>query len=203
LDHQDDLTDNYLNFNKNASLKARLFNKNSQLIISSLNSSSNGDINFSDILGTKDDFLNQVLNDNQSKNDNNNLIQNSNSFFGSKLISNNGNNINESFLNMNNNDNIINKSNINNISHRSSIFQDKATAVNAGDYNILKSSFNRNTSNNFSLLNNINNDQGSTISQYSKSSSIFGDENNSAYVEDLNYNFINAGKKFFIYYYII
>ena len=201
--HDEDTTDNYLNFNKNASLKARLFNKNSQLIISSLNNASKGNINnYSDILGTKDDFLNQILNSDQNNNFNNNHTKShANSVIGSKIFNNNignaksnttnfgnsntlfNNNINNNF-----NDNIT--SNLNNFSKVSNPTQNNMQGGNLGDYNFLMS---KNNFNEFSLLH--NNDQGSTLSQHSKTSSVYGDEHHLVNNEDTtnNINNFNSG----------
>jgi hypothetical protein len=128
--HQEEISDTYLNFNKNASLKARLFNKHSQLIISSMNNETKNK-NFGEILGTDSEFLNEILNmDNNNNNINNinninndNYSQNStllnnnlktNSVIGSKLS-----NLNENFQNNKNNLSQYNKNYINNFSPKS------------------------------------------------------------------------------------
>jgi len=186
--HDEETTDNYLNFNKNASLKARLFNKNSQLIISSLSTNTNENNNYSDILGTKDDFLNQILNSDAkyNKNNLNNTNLHANSLNASKILNNNTHD-------QNNNDNttIFANNNINNILQSSHSSQNNSSqAGNLGDYNLLRSKINLND---FSLFNNnINiNEHVSTLSQHSKTSSVYGDEHHTLTNEDLLNNINN------------
>lgn len=87
---EEDLANQYLGFNKNSTLKARLFNKNSQLIMSSYNSSveANNKINQIFNLGnSNDDLLNEFLTQNQlnSNANNKNLDENTNNITNNHL----------------------------------------------------------------------------------------------------------------------
>lgn len=159
------------------------------MIISSLKSNSNENNDYRDILGSKDEFLNQILNIDQNKN-NNNLNDNAtklhlNSVIGSKLINNNLNEINSynQFNNTYNNDLITNEK-IHNISNLNNFSQDNFKASASGDYNLLKS---KNNLNDFSIFNN-NNEKESTLSNYSKPSSEYNDDlvNNEDIINNIN-----------------
>lgn len=178
------------------------------MIISSLNNNSNGNSNnYNDILGTKDDILNQILDIDQNSSVNNiHTKPNVSSIIGSKIFNNNNiiknepnynsnfTHSNSQFNNFNNNVNDMNNNLSKNLisnSNTSHASQNNIQAGHIGDFNLLRSK--NNAINDFSLFN--NNDQASTISQHSKASSVYGDEHHSISNEDLlnNINNFNQG----------
>lgn len=66
----DDPANKYLGFNKNSSLKARLFNKNQNLIINAVNGSADYKNNsIFNMIGSQEDLMKHILNDQTMEND--------------------------------------------------------------------------------------------------------------------------------------
>ena len=180
---EDDPSSNYLGFNKNSCLKARLFNKNQDMILNALNG--NNSINKNSIFnmsGTDDDFINNLMNNKNNNNSSNNSKKN--------LENNTMNNeINNNF-NLNNNpiQGNLTKNNMNLIKNKFPF---------DSPYTILSMKNKNNKINNDNYIQNIENgyisSSNQSVSNYSESSY---SEVNKEILQNLNNNNVLNGKKF-------